>query len=327
MHPAVEHAIEVSRDFFPAQTECADQSLATLLRAHTAAEAPDDAWSFSRLAYGFPVEWMFTSDQDGIRYTVDIAAASRQPQTVLTQALEHLHQLDGTVLPEAYHAFFHDIQRRGRLKYGSWIGARHTSAGNEFKLYIEIPPGAGEDAVAWLNRQTPYEVPFYERPISSRCRTKLDLIGYNPGNGQLESYFSTVGLLAWELSALLAPLGLQDAREPVMDLLQEAYELPIYQDFPSVQMGFSYAFLPGIQTAVFSLYTFAAAMFGGDARVRQGILRLGRKRGWNMDYYAQASQSLANATGTTCTHGLFGIACALNRDPALYLGLRPPEPQ
>lgn len=326
MHPAVQRALEISARLFPEPTSRARVSLNTLLQASVedAASQPR-AWSFSYLAKGFPVEWVCTSRQHGVRYTVDTAGVGRRPQEVLPYSAALLEEIAGVHCAKTTMTFLQSIQQHGPLKYGCWIGGRHTADRDEFKLYVEVPPGADADAIAWLGQHTPLQVDFYERPISRYCRLTLDIIGYAPLSEHMEYYFSVRGLAAWEIGALLTPAGLASARQPLIDLLQEAYGRPIYRDFPSGQMGFSYAWSPATAQTVFSLYTFAAAMFGGDARVRQEILALSARHGWDMTHYAQLSQPLACAPRTQRTHGLFGIALAEGQAPAISLGLRPPD--
>jgi hypothetical protein len=325
MYQAVERAVQVGSSFFPNQMIEAQKSLDHLLQSSLNAKDQRRAWGFSYLAKGFPVEFVFTSKQKEIRYTVDPAGPNKHPQDILHYSLELLKEIDDSTISESCISFFEGLQKSGGLKYGCWVGGRHTALGNEFKLYVEVPQGSDNQAIQWLHSYTPFQVDFYERPISQDCRIKLDIIGYSPKSEQLEYYFSITGLAAWEIGALLTPAGFEAEREPLMELLQEAYGSPIYREFPSSKMGFSYSFSPHNNTSVFSLYTFASSMFGGDARVRQGILSLCRKRGWNMDYYAQLSQPLADAKGSKCTHGMFGIALSKNNEPVIYLGLRPPE--
>ena len=326
MYRTVEQAVQASDKFFPDQMIEARETLEHLLQASLTAKDQQRAWNFSRLAKGFPVEFMFTSKQKEIRYTVDTAGPDKKPRDALPFSIELLQEIDGSnIIPESYISFFKSLQASKRLQYGCWVGGRHTSQDNEFKLYIEVPQGCDNQAIQWLRSHTPFQVDLYERPISQDCQVDLDMIGYSTKSKQLEYYFSITGLAVWEIGALLKPAGFEADREPLVELLQEAYGRPIYRDFPSAAMGFSYSYSPNNHISVFSLYTFASSMFGGDARVRQGILSLCRKRGWNMDYYAHLSQPLAKSKGAQCTHGMFGIALSKVSEPVIYLGLRPPE--
>lgn len=324
MHPAVEHALRVCTRFFPHQAPRARKRLTVLLK--DVLEAPDRnrAWGFSGLAKGFPVEFMFNSSQKGIRYTVDAAGPGRHPGNVLQHSIRLLDKLGAHPVPEDFCTFFRDIQRAGTLKYGAWIGGRHYTSADEFKLYVEVPGGADDHAIERLNSVSPFNIEFHRKPISKYCRIKLDLIGYTPAGRQLEYYFSVKGLAAWEIGAILYPAGFETHRDSLMDLLQKAYGRPVYKEFPSSEMGFSYSFSLETGASVFSLYTFASSMFGGDARIRGEILSLARKEGWNMDFYEHMTRPLADARGPKCTHGMVGFAVTEKAPPMIYIGLRPP---
>ncbi|MBL4862475.1 MAG: hypothetical protein JKY09_05595 [Crocinitomicaceae bacterium] len=322
---SLEQALKVGGDFFPKAAIRARFSLEILLRKSLKSRADKTAWGFSHLAKGYPVEFTFKPDQKGIQYTTDIAGPEMSPNKVLPYALELLSELGASRLNEENRLFFEIVQQQGELLYGCWIGGRHSSEGDEYKLYIEIPEASGEMAMKWLRKYTPFDIDFHNNSINDHCGIKLEMIGYSLRTKSIECYFSVKDLAPWEIDKILKPIHLEGQREYLIDLLQSGYSGVIYRKFPSKEMGFSYSFSPSKNNSVFSLYTFASSMFGGDMRVRDSILALCLKKNWNMDFYEKFTQTFADNKSDTHTHGLFGIALDQFDNTTIYTGLRPTE--
>lgn len=319
----LEQALNVSRVFFPTAEIRARASLKVLLQKSLSANA--QAWDFSYLAKGYPVEFTFNAHQSGIQYTTDIAGPQMSPNNVLAYALELLSELGNDKLDEQQRFFFETLQQSSQLSYGCWVGGRHNLKGDEYKLYLEVPEGADAMAIEWLRTCTPFKIDFYDHPINKHGQIKLEIIGYSLKSQTIECYFSITDMAPWEIGRILKPIQLENRREYLIDLLQMAYCGVIYRELPSAEMGFSYAFSPSTNESVFSLYTFASSMFGGDRRVRDAILSLCRHQGWNMDYYEHFTRPFAESQNTICTHGIFGIALDQKENSTIYIGLKPPD--
>ncbi|MBA6304204.1 hypothetical protein [Colwellia sp. MB02u-14] len=323
--------LDISEVHFPGIIDRASHSLATLLQKNLSKNAHQDAWKFSSLAGGFPVEFTFKTNQRGIQYTVDVAAAEVVPQQVLPYALELLSQLQPDTLTEQDLDFFSTMQQCGKLSYGCWVGGQHCSDADEYKLYIEVPEGGDSMAVEWLNRQLPFDIDLYRKPIAQHNKIKLEIIGYSLKSKDIECYFSIVDMAPWEIDEILKPVGMEQQRDSLVEQLQGAYQSAIYRKLPSREMGFSYAFSPATKHKAFSLYTFASSMFGSDRHAREAILSLCDKMNCNMDYYDQFTAQGGLNKSETSNHGLFGIALDSNANTTIYTGLRPhkiaPKPQ
>ena len=123
--------------------DAADEAAAWLERVLaplTASQWPDAAWGFSRLTNtGMPIEFAWSSRETAVRWTAEVAA----PETADAERL---------ALAAAWLDWPLDLQpwlcmqRSKKLKYGAWIGARHSPASARrplsTKLYVEVPSGA-----------------------------------------------------------------------------------------------------------------------------------------------------------------------------------------
>ena len=135
------------RGVVPDATDEATAWLEHVLAPLAASQWPEAAWRFSRLTNtGMPVEFAWSSRDAAVRWTAEVAA----PETADTERLALAAAwLDW---PLDLQPWLH-MQRSGKLKYGAWIGARHSPASARkpvsTKLYVEVPSGAtlpGRDA-------------------------------------------------------------------------------------------------------------------------------------------------------------------------------------
>ncbi len=122
--------------------DAADEATAWLeqvLAPLAASQWPEMATRFSRLTNtGMPVEFAWSSRDTAVRWTAEVAA----PETAETERL---------ALAAAWLGWPLDLQpwlrmqHSKRLKYGAWLGARHSPANAcklvSTKLYVEVPSG------------------------------------------------------------------------------------------------------------------------------------------------------------------------------------------
>jgi hypothetical protein len=304
----------------PSQTDRAAASLDLFLRGIYASPWQEVAWSFSRLTGdGFPVEFSFSSADEAIRYTTEVAGPEADEGRRLDQALHHLEILGQPPLPEMITSLFHRIQKFDSLRYGTWVGGRHGVDCDRFKLYVEVPGEGVQDAYRFLG-------PLIEAvPFLSLSDPRLVMIGYEPSSSRIESYFRCDYLEPWEVSLLMRNVGLTSRVEELLNLVEEASGAPIQRVLSMQPLGFSFAINFAGEPPLFSLFTTAGAIFGGDGSIRRRMLELGSRKGWNLRTYESVSEPLAGRTGWNTWHGLISFVAVHDGPPILQIGLRPPE--
>lgn len=125
---------------------------------------PEVAWRFSRLtADGSPVEFVFSTAREGLRYTVEVAGPEIPERDRMDAACELLTRLSYQRPPDALIQEWKRAQTSGTLRWGCWLGIRMRGPHDDAKLYIEMPRVGG--------------LPF------------LIMTGYEVRTGRVESYF------------------------------------------------------------------------------------------------------------------------------------------
>ncbi|HEX8354983.1 MAG TPA: hypothetical protein VF611_18905 [Pyrinomonadaceae bacterium] len=317
--------VELSRRYFPAAAARMGEALPILLRPLLADADDPVRWGLSLLTDGgYPFEFTFTTSNDGIRYTLEIAPPRQSPGSRLTQALRVLRELGCESFDEEGLAFLRQVQAGGNLRFGAWVGMRHNEGGSTHKVYAEVPPEGEAAAMEFLNSRL-------RRPVGVAGRfINLQMIGWQPATGGLEFYFRVYELRPWEMAALMHPLGLESSDKAVFELLQTVHGRPIHQRLPGPVCGFSYTLSPdGGDVAApsprtFTFYTLSETMFGDDAKARRKLLRYFDGLGVDMDFYAEMSAPAALRPGRRTHHGMFGVTVGEGVAPVSHIGLRPP---
>jgi hypothetical protein len=276
------------------------------------------AWRFSYLTGdGFPVECVFSSADCDVRYTTEVAGPESDPAQRLEHADQLLNRLGVGKLPEINGLPLRDLQVPGDLRYGTWIGARHCSGKDRFKLYIEVPPTqCAEGAKLFLDVIGDSSVP-------SVYRQELCLIGLEIGFPRIEFYFRLKDLTPAELRMLVVQLGLGARLAELLDLMSQAIDKPIRDEIPGSAHGFSLSVDSRNGLPIFSLFGFARSFFGSDSSIRRHLLKLADKRGWILDQYARCSQPLRDRMSWKTFHGIVSFVLKPEAPPVLQIGMRP----
>ena len=304
----------------PFEAERAAVSLALFLKGITASPWQKVAWSFSRLTGdGFPVEFAFSSADEAIRYTTEVAGPEVEEERRLDHALEHLAGLAGLRLSEETDTLFHRIQASRHLRYGAWAGGRHGAGTDRYKLYVEVPPEGEKEARLFLDTL------MEGVPFQSICETRLVMIGCEPGSSRIEFYFRANRPEPWEVSLLMRRVGLTSRVEEFFNLIEDASETSLHRLLSAPPLGFSIAVTHHGEPGAFSLFMTGGSLFGSDRAIRRRVLELGLQKGWGLKNYALISQPLARRTGWNTWHGLFSFVAVFDGPPILQIGLRPPE--
>lgn len=281
---------------------------------------PDDlpSWRMSRLTPdGYPFELTFTTLRDGVRCTFEAFPRELTPSARVAHAVQLLKPY-GEFDPELL-AMIVQAQHDEPLRFGAWIGVRHVDGRLEHKLYAEMPASRPERAQAITDR-------LLQRTLcTTRRPTRLTMIGLLLQRHVVEFYWSVTGVRPWELTTLLAPVGLQLRTEAVMSHLELAYGTALHQQFPGPVFGYSHSVpLSALQSSQFTFFAMAEMMFGSGAATRGRLMRYFDAVGVDMSYYAEVSQPQAQARKANL-HGIFGLTVSASGPVVATIGLRPPD--
>lgn len=301
----------------PRAAKRADGVLRRLLRDIDASPFPENAWKASGLTGdGYPVEFTFTSRDDTVRYTVAPFAEEppgRRPAAALALAAE----LSGRVVPGAV------ADGLLRLADGShqrppdtWIGVRHDedpALPDRLKVYVRVAP----------ERKPETGLVCDPAPALDEREVQLRLYGYEPGADVHERYFRVRRPRAHHLNVVMRQAGVGHRAAELVDLLGRAYGHPLDGAIPGGSAGFSLAGHPA-GPPVFTLFVFARALWGGDARIRLGVARIADESGRRMRGYERASAPLAGRDVHATHHGMAAFVVHADDPIHLAVGLRPP---
>lgn len=288
---------------------------------------PEVAWCFSTLtADRYPVELVFTTLGQAIRYVVEVAGPETDPGERLDVALAVLQEIGvgksvgAGRAPTIRYDSLREMQRpmAGRLRFGAWVGGRHSPDGDAYKLYVEVPKDDSSAAEAWSRSILGNRPPLTDRAASLR------MIGLELPSDRVELYFRADGLQPWEVDRLMGLLAMHHQAEELLGLVEEIAERSTAERLPAQQTGFSISAKEDGTDSRFSLFWLARHLLGSDARVRRRLLDVAVRRQWPLDHYAAISEPLARHDGPPTRHGILAFVAAPGLPPLLQIGLRPP---
>lgn len=254
---------------------------------------------------GLPLELAFSTAVADVRYTLDFVHVEA------TARLAYLNKLlsvrSRRVIPPKNYSI-PDQATTSNLKYGAWLGCRHSSTGTRHKLYIEACPQMN------VTRSSQHD--------HIRQYGKLCMLGLQPYSGSVEYYYRCPHLEGWQVDRICRDLG-----GPRVDVgfinekISEAYGRKIIGQYPSQNTGISLAFC-GDDCVGISLFFFARTILGGDLRARTKILSLADKYAWDLACYEAMTRPLTERHSINTYHGLVSF-CFSDDSYNLGVGVRP----
>lgn len=320
LHPALDQALAA----FPAELAArAAAALQYLLRERLAGGGKD-AWTSSRLTGdGFPVEITFTTADQRLRYTVEPAGPRAAPAERLETAMQAVTDLGPAPISAETAAAFRSLQRPGGLFFGAYVGGRHSPADDQFKLYVETPFEAATDGS--LPAEPAGLLGDYPQPRRIDRPVHLRMIAWSPASDQWELYYRVKDLAPHHLAAVLAPAGLAHLADELEGYLRETYGHAFAERLPGESVGVSYTWQAGETAHTATLFFFARTFWGGDARIRREFGRWSTALGWDDREYQRVTAPLAGRRLWKTYHGILGVTLLPTGEPALSIGVRPPE--
>ncbi len=278
---------------------------------------PEVAWSFSRLtACGYPLELSF-GDGPTVRYTAEVAAPEVANSQRLELAIATAAELGGAAPPLRTAQVLASLQRRSPLLFGAWLGARHSSGGDLYKLYAETPRQIGPFEMLSLG------VPAADLDVAVSARgVGVELSGDRPLHEVYYRFDESVE--PWQVERVIGRFGMGGAIAALGDLVESATGRAFERVAHGRYLGFSIAAASGGGALAFALFCYARRVFGSDAQARQRLLRLAAARGWDFERYAAATASIADRQASGA-HGVAAFVVDRRGEASLQVTVCPRE--
>jgi hypothetical protein len=166
-------------------------SFAKCMRDIDSSAWPELATKFSNLnPDGSPVEFVFSSHENTLRYTVEVAGPEHAEHTRIDLACMAMRRLGFDPPAGHFVDVWRDVHKQSKPKWGAWLGIRQREDGESAKVYVEVPPGS----------PLGFELANKHCPIRG---ARVVMLGYEPSRGRLEWYFRKRRMCPSELEAIL----------------------------------------------------------------------------------------------------------------------------
>lgn len=326
---ALERAITILTKKYPQRTERIQNTLSFITQDIVNHPDPVKAWSYSQLNNdGAPVEFTFSSLDDEVRYTVEVAGPDVQSKDRLTYVARLLSSLIPEASFEEIVTTFKRVQSERALRWGAWLGIRHQRDGEQYKVYAEVPQ---EDSSQANELIAQYLGSMPTLPNSRK--TQLVALGQTLGSTRREFYLvlSDLGLQEAEIAHLLCPFGLENGEAKLLELMRDVRKVIFDSDMrsplPEIEYAFSYSLLPGGKQPVFSIFTMAADYIGSDALTRYSLMVTAHRRGWPWESYAMLTEPIARQINRCAYHNVLAFILLPNEQCGMHISLSPPFPK
>lgn len=282
----------------------ARRALAGLLAPLSSSAWPEVSWRFSRLTGdGYPFE-LTCCTAPHTRYTLEVGPPELPDHQRLPVALALLGTAGGSADAQVS-AALRELQRGRPLRYGAWLGGRHTRTADAYKVYAEVPAGASWVTAAPL---------LGALPVGSHC----SMVGL-ASDGSQELYFR-VPALTWEdLERLCGRHGLQRHLPALTSLIQR---LSGRTGLPPTPTGLSVTLRSGQLQSV-ALIVAVRDLIGGDGAAQAVLAPYFPPQSG----YARVSQPLAGRSGPYTRHSALSFALSAAGLQGVAVGLRPTLPE
>jgi hypothetical protein len=228
----------------PEVIEAIDVCLAPLDRSAW----PAIAWGFSRLTTShFPVEFGFSTHEDRLRATFEVAGPETPDELRLDAALDLVASLGLPPPLEADVAAWRFLQAAGRLRWGCWLNLRQTARGFGAKLYLEVPRDGGG--------------------VTRAPGSRLHMLGCDLTRGTQESYLIWPRVGELEYGARLRALGAVDV-EALTASLETITGLPIAAALGRGRLGVSRT----VGQSGISLFVDSSVVRGGPMALKPRLM-------------------------------------------------------
>lgn len=270
----------------------------------------------SRLcAKGLPLEYAVVWPSHSVRCTVDVL-----PQGTPGERLKRTLRLAGPFRHTFQHSLFHELSRHQPEhlpRYGAWLGVREEQNRTATKIYLELADHI--KPVLFGALRLPYDLPvdLGIQPV---------MLGLPLDRPQAEIYFQLARADRPFIRWILSRIGFPDRTDDIFRMLEQLCDSRLDGSLDWSSLGFSITCRPDGQTETVTFYSFASSAIGSDHMVREQVMNLGRRHGWDMRLYAALSAGAVGTGDLNIFHGMVGVAAG-HRGPVHFTtGICPASP-
>ncbi len=277
------------------------------------------AWESSCLTPSrYPIEVAITSATDELRTVVDVIAPEDDRRTALDRADAIARRFGSPGLSDETAELIRRHQHPLSLRFGAWLGSRHTAGTSTHKLYVEVDsdPARARALVAAI-------APDAWRVLGGAGPVRFIGIGLDHRDA-IELYARPHFVDGDLLRVLAARAGMPHLADGLAAATVGADDSRAGRNH-----GVSVATAKGRIVAV-AAFTFAHQRLRRDHRVRKSVLTQARAEGWpSAQLYAAASLPLWSAVPLTRPlHTALSEVAIVGSDRIVHqVGMAPPPAQ
>lgn len=236
---------------------CASSAIRPCIAALESSTWPEVAWSFSSLNQdGCPIEFAFSSCDNSLRYTTEVAGPELDNHERLAAARELIRKLQPKPAFSEEFARWTSMQSGAPLRWGGWLGVREDAAGQRLKLYVEIP----QEAVQKSSLVKPL-VP----------ESELLMTGYDLSGGRSEYYFRQPELSDSQAAAFQSRMANTEQGRALLNAFADLCAMPIAAVLRWVPFGYSLTCVPQCDEPMCTLFVRSRTL-GKLARTRKQFI-------------------------------------------------------
>lgn len=274
----------------------------------TSIDDPALWWSSGLTGDGFPFELSFTTADDDLRWTLDVSARLPEGQRLFA-ARAALARLEADPGGDALARLQPGLSER---VFGAWIGGRHGTDGDRYKLYLDWQDDpASQEVLRKFGLPRPRFLP----------KLTVPMVALGPGTQRSEVYYRAEPPPE-ALINILAPANLGHRAEAAKALIEQTWGNRLRDRLPGGRIGISYSVsAPGAEPQI-TLFFFARSLWGGDARIRERMRALIGAAGRDDRAYKAATLPIKSRNTAKTRHGL--VALGIGETSFSWgIGLRP----
>jgi hypothetical protein len=237
--------------------DCAISAIRPCIATLESSAWPEVAWSFSSLTQdGCPVEFAFSSCDNSLRYTTEVAGPELDNHGRLAAAWELIRKLQPKPALSEEFARWSSMQSGCPLRWGSWLGIREDASGCRLKVYVEIPKGAVQKS-------------SIVEPLLPEG--ELLMMGHELFGGRTEYYFRQPEMSASQAASFQSRMADTESGRVLLNAFADLCAMPIAAALRWVPFGYSLICAPQSDEPVCTLFVRSRTL-GKLARTRQHFL-------------------------------------------------------
>ena len=260
---------------------------------------------------GYPIEFNFRSDDEGISYTLEPGLPHESIADKLDFIRSVIDDFDAEKNKQAA-AFI----RQQNHRFGCWISIRHGDDHNlAYKLYYEVT----NDTDAYFLKRMADDIP----QLPPAVKFKPMLVGVMPNaEGITEYYCKLMHADVNLLHKIFLSAGVSRQLPFVLSCLSWLVSKQHNKLFENLTLGVSFRIVKG-QFPTLTLFMHCPQIFTSNAQARTQILSLFRQIGGQAELYEAVSEPLNYLNIAHPVHSVLSIKIKNDKEIACSVGLSP----